>query len=299
MGINDDLRDLGALAEMVNDEGAPLPEFQATLAPQPVTVVGEDPAPVPVAAPEASGSDDPAPLDLDAMLGLSQPVAAPEPEKGGGEPAPETSEPPAGSADARIKELTDLLRRERDEKDLLLRRALGDQPAPDQPAADAPVLDEPTRDFLKPYIQAEVDRLVAEKVAPMEQELAPIRQQNQDTQLAEALSKMVAPGFTPAHVKVLHEAYNAITDPDQKALYGSGLAGAGILAHDLISRGVLDLAGSNPKPRVNPLVARHNTPSGGPAGGMDDGRDEDAKVRAILGASNEAWLDALRRQGID
>lgn len=299
MGINDDLRDLGELAEMVNDEGAPLPEFQATLAPTPVAVVGEDPAPTPVAAPEPSGSDEPAMLDLDAMLGLSKPVAAPEPERGGGQPAPVTSEPPAGSADARIKELTEQLHRERGEKDLLLRRALGDGPTPDQPAADAPVLDEPTRDFLKPYIQAEVDRLVAEKVAPMEQELAPLRQQNQDAALAGALSKMVAPGFTSEHVKVLHDAYNAITDKDIKAMYGNGLAGASALAHALISRGALDLAGSNPKPKVNPLVARHNTPSGGPAGGMDDGRDEDAKVRAILGASNEAWLDALRRQGID
>jgi hypothetical protein len=239
-------------------------------------------------------------LDLDAMLGLSQPAAAPEPERGGGQPAPVTSEPPAGSADARIKELTEQLHRERGEKDLLLRHRLGEQPTPEQPPTDAPVLDEPTRDFLKPYIQAEVDRLVAEKVAPMEQELAPLRQQNQDSALAQALSKMVAPGFTAEHVKVLHEAYNAVTDPEQKALYGSGVAGAGILAQHLISRGALDLAGSNnPKPKVNRLVARHNTPSGGPAGGMDDGRDEDAKVRAILGADNDAWLSALRRQGID
>lgn len=299
MGLNDDLRELGELAEMVNDDGAPLPEFQATLAPQPVTVVGEEPAPEPVAAPVPSGGDEPAELDLDALLGLSKPVAAPEPERGGGTPAPETSEPPAGSADARIKELTDRLRKSDEEREMLLRRALGDQPSPDQPQTDAPVLDEPTRDFLKPYIQAEVDRLVAEKVAPMEQELAPLRQQNQDAALAQALSKMVAPGFTPAHVKVLHDAYNAVTDEDLKAIYGNGLAGASALAHSLISRGALDLAGSNPKPRVNPLVARHNSPSGGPAGGMDDGRDEDAKVRAILGASNEAWLAALRKQGID
>lgn len=299
MGLNDDLRELGELAEMVNDDGAPLPEFQATLAPQPVTVVGEEPAPAPVAAPGPSGGDEPAELDLDALLGLSKPVAAPEPERGGGTPAPETSEPPAGSADARIKELTDRLRKSDEEREMLLRRALGDQTTPDQPPTDAPVLDEPTRDFLKPYIQAEVDRLVAEKVAPMEQELAPLRQQNQDAALAQALSKMVAPGFTPAHVKVLHDAYNATTDEDMKAIYGNGLAGASALAHSLISRGVLDLAGSNPKPRVNPLVARHNSPSGGPAGGMDDGRDEDAKVRAILGASNEAWLAALRKQGID
>ena len=186
-----------------------------------------------------------------------------------------------------------------EEREMLLRRALGDQTTPDQPPTDAPVLDEATREFLKPYIQAEVDKVVAEKVAPMEQELAPMRQQQQDAALAEALSKMVAPGFTPEHVKVLHAAYNAVTDPDQKALYGNGLAGAGILAHNLISRGVLDLAGSKPKPRVNPLVARHNSPSGGPAGGMDDGRDEDARVRAILGADNEAWLAALRKQGID
>jgi len=299
MGLNDDLRDLGALADMVNDDGAPLPEFQDVLAPQPVTVVGQEPAPAPVAAPAPAGTDEEAPLDLDALLGLSQPVAAPEPERGSGTPAPETSEPPAGSADARIRELTDLLRREREEKDLLLRRALGDGPALDQPEADAPVLDEPTRDFLKPYIQAEVDRLVAEKVAPMEQELAPLRQQNQDAALAGALSKMVAPGFTTEHVKVLHEAYNAITDEDIKAMYGNGLAGASALAHALISRGALDLAGSKPRPKVNPLVARHNTPSGGPAGGMDDGRDEDARVRAILGADNDAWLAALRRQGID
>lgn len=298
MGINDDLRDLGELAEMVNDDGAPLPEFQATLAPQPVAVVGEEPAPAPTFAPAPSADGEPAELDLDALLGLSKPVVAPEPERVSGTPAPETSEPAAGSAEARIKELTDLLRREREEKDLLFRRALGDQPPAGQPESEAPVLDAPTQDFLKPYIQAEVDRLVAEKVAPMEQELAPLRQQNQDAALAGALSKMVAPGFTSEHVKVLHDAYNAITDEDIKAMYGNGLAGASALAHALISRGVLDLAGSKPKPKVNPLVARHNTPSGGPAG-VDDGRDEDAKVRAILGASNEAWLDALRKQGID
>ena len=128
--------------------------------------------------------------------------------------------------------------------------------------------------------------------------MAPLIQQQKDAALAEALSKTVAPGFKPEHVQVLHDAYNAVTDEDMKALYGDGLAGASALAHSLISRGVLDLAGSKPKTRVNPLVARHNTPSGGPAG-VDDGRDEDAKVRAILGASNEAWLDALRKQGID
>jgi hypothetical protein len=299
MGLNDDLRELGELAEMVNDDGAPLPEFQATFATQPVAVVGEEPAPAPVEAPAPSGGDEPAELDLDALLGLSKPVAAPEPERGSGTPAPETSEPPAGSADARIKELTDRLRKSEEEREALFRRALGDQTAPDQPPTDAPVLDEATREFLKPYIQAEVDKVVAEKVAPMEQELAPMRQQQQDAALAQALSKTVAPGFTPEHVKVLHDAYNATTDEDMKAIYGNGLAGATALAQSLINRGVLDLAGSKPKPRVNPLVARHNSPSGGPAGGMDDGRDEDARVRAILNADNDAWLAALRKQGID
>lgn len=299
MGINDDLRELGELASMVNDEGAPLPEFQAALASTTPTVVGDDAPAAPVAAPAPAGGNEPAELDLDALLGLGAPAAAPEREEAAGSPAPETSEPPAGSADARIKELSERLRKAEEERELLLRRALGDQPLPEQPGSEAPVLDEPTREFLRPYIQSEVDRLVAEKVAPMEQELAPLRQQNQDAALAEALSKMVAPGFTPAHVQILHREYNAVTDPDEKALYGSGLAGAGVLAHKLISRGVLDLAGSKPKPKVSPLAARHNTPSGGPAGGMDDARDEDARVRAILGADNDAWLSALRRQGID
>ena len=299
MGLNDDLRELGELASMVNDDGAPLPEFKAALADPVATLAGDEPPAAPQAAPAPSGDEGAVELDLDALLGLSKPVAAPAPEEDGGKTAPATSEPAPGSAEARIKELNDLLRREREEKDLLLRRALGTEPAPDQPDADAPVLDEPTREFLKPYIEAEVDRRVNERVGPLEQELAPTRQHAKDVALAQALSKTVGAGFTPEHVKVLHDAYNATTDEDLKAVYGDGLAGATALAHSLISRGVLDLAGSKPGQRVNPLVARHSTPSGGPAGGVDDARDEEAKIRAMMGADPETWLAALRKMGMD
>ncbi|MBM3494130.1 MAG: hypothetical protein FJX72_07405 [Armatimonadetes bacterium] len=286
MGVNDDLRELGELAGMVNDEGTPLPEFKAALAEPTPVLVGQDPAPA------APAPDQPAALDLDAMLGLTAPPPA--------APAPPPAEPPAGSAEARIKELNDRLRRSEEEREMLLRRHLADQPGDlPQPDPAAPVLDETTRDFLSPYIQAEVDKRVAERVAPLEEELAPIRQQSKDAALAGALTKIVGQPITAEHVKVLHREYDAITDDDTRAVFGNGLAGAVALAHSLISRGVLDLAGSKPRPSVNPLANRHATPTGGPAGSVDDARDEEAKIRAILGADNDAWLAALRARGID
>jgi hypothetical protein len=302
----DDVIDMGELASKLGSGGELPPELTATA--EPTAPVAADP--VRTVEPEQhdfvgglegtpgidTGHDDV--LDLDALLGLKK-AEPEEPREPSGPDAPESSAPRPGSLDERMAELAERARKAEEQRDKLIARLIseggGTPQSEETPPAGSELIPE-TKAFLYPYVEARAREIAEEMVAPLRQDLAPVIEKERDRRLAATISKFV-PGLTAEHMPVLHEAFDSITDPELKAVYGGGVAGAAALAHDLVRRGALDLVNGAPRPRVNPLTSRHHTEGGGPRSATGaDANDEDAQVKALMNLSGDKLLAALARK---
>lgn len=308
MNERDDMQELAELAGAMGDDGqmpqaAAPAESEPPLAEKPAVIEPRDDFAGGLNG--AIGIDETreTAMDFDELLGIGKPAAAPVHEPEGGAAAPEPSTPAPGSAEARIAELADRLRKAEEDRDKLMSRLLGDTPATEQnqPAADGgnPEIDPGSSEFLRPYIRAEAEAMVAERLGAVEQVIAPLRQQAESLEIAAAIATVV-PGFKPEHLPILEAEFDKITDPRAQAIYGDRIPGAALFARALEERGVLDFGQRKSQPRVSPLAGRHNVAGGGarlPTG--DASADEDATVRRIMSADPEAFLNAARARGFD
>lgn len=301
MSEYDDLIDMGELVSKLGDNGE-IPTDLAAPAAEPVQVIepethsfsgGLSDAPMP--------EQDKTTVDLDELLGLRKPAAAPV-EEPRGEPAPESTAPKPGSIEERMAELTARAAKAEADRDRLMTRLIDGESkgAPPPTEESGPELIPETKGFLDPYIESRAREIAEEMVKPLRDDLAPMIQTARDQRLAESIGKFV-PGLKAEHMPVLHEAFDSITDPELKAVYGNGLAGAAALAHDLVRRGALDLVKDAPKPRVSPLAARHHTEGGGPRSASGaDANDDDAKLKALAALDGRKFLEAFNRSvGLD
>lgn len=304
MDLRDDMREMAELAGQIGEDGQ-APQAAAPTTEQVVErpqVLEPEGSPAPAAVEQVGIDDTKAPaLDLDELLGFGKPEPAPVPEPAGGTAATESSQPAPGSVDARLSEMAERLRKAEEDRDKLLKKVLGDSPEPEQPpAGDLPELDPGTADFLQPYIRQAAEAIVNERLGAVEQVVAPLKQQAENQAIVEAISPLV-PGLKAEHLPLLEAEYAKITDPNLQAIYGNGVAGAALLARDLISRNVLDLGQKpQPQPRVSPLAGRHSVVAGGAGSSANQGTgDEDAAIKRLMSADPHAFLNALRANGVD
>lgn len=230
---------------------------------------------------EAESSD----ISLDELLGLKkrQPAreADPEPaqERAGKTAGGDTSDRQPSAIEQRMSEMSDEIRRLKDQNDLLIRRELATHDDQSAGAEQTEELSDDVREYFRKY-----GLVTKDEVSELQETLKPIREQKQREQLAAFIGNHVE-GFRAEHVPALIDAVNSMEGPE-RSLYEDGVAGAVLLAHNLVSRGALDLG--KKKGRVNPLVQRHHSESGGTTANGRDQMDEDAQVRALMAADPEA-----------
>lgn len=297
----DDLIDMGELVGKLGDNGEIPPEMAAAQAvePDPVQVIEPEQHSYSGGLSGVPGIEDgEKSLDIDELLGFGKPSR----QQVHDEPKGDASAPKPGSIEERMAELSERLRKAEADRDRLIEVALSGRTVPEQPQepeSPAVELHAETAEFMNPYIEAVANKLMAERdarIAALEQELEPTRMQTRDEQLAAEIAKFV-PGFNATHMDVLHKEYDKISDPEQKAIIGDGIAGAAILAKDLASRGALDLGKGGQRTRVSPLVSRHHTEGGGPrSAGSYDGGDEKAQIAALMKLPADKFLEAWNRQ---
>ncbi len=215
-------------------------------------------------------------IDLDDVLGITPkdtPVEQSAPVEE--EPAPEPS-----AEQQRISELSERLRVAEDQNARFTEQALNRQePQEQQQAEPEPEIDGEVSDYLKPHIEQYL-RNAGISPEQINQQLAPMREQTENVQLADAIAKRV-PGFKPEHMETVRDAYSKLPEGSQdRAVYGTGEAGATLLAQDLVSRGALDV-GQKKQNKTSPLAKRHHSEAGATQV-EDDGGDDMAKAKRIF-----------------
>jgi hypothetical protein len=249
--------------------------------------------------------DDAGPLDVDDLFGLlgdePKPAQKAEPEEESNSEestAPETGqenvvEEPSG-VDARIKELSERLRRAEEQNDLLIKRQLGGDVEEGEERAEMPELEPDVQEYLRPY----VDSMVKKELEEMREYLKPVRDQQEREAVANRVKSY--PGleaFKPEHVTVLEQAFASLPEEEKPLYQGGGMAGAILLAQRLASEGKLGLPKKSNKP--SGMASRHHSESSGASVTAPDTVTEDDRARRIMNMSGDQVLEILERGGFD
>jgi hypothetical protein len=278
MGKYDDLREMGRLSGELDDDlsGAPSAEDIASSTTEEIPSFS------------AESDDDTLGnvISLDQLLGLGdEPEATREPEPKGEDGE---EEEPKGRRD-RISELSEQLNAERRRNDELVNRLLDRRP--DNTESDDGVqpeeLSPATKEYFKKY-----GLVTKEEVSGLLNDLEPVMKRVKDERIAAAIAAHVD-GFTVQNMPAL---YKAMADaPEQKrALYEEGLAGAVILARDLVGGGSPDTAGK--RRTGSSLASRHHSEAGSSSRRDNEVDGEAEKLRRIESLTAEqihALLDGI------
>lgn len=242
---------------------------------------------------DGEGFEEPEPLDLDALLGIKDDQTEEEPDERPEEPKKERKQ---GGADTRIAELAAENKLLKEQQELLIKSRIGDRQEAEHQEPQEELSDE-VIEWMKPYYE-KLHGATMQELRELKETLEPIRQQAQDKNLAGFIGQHVE-GFTDKHMSQLREAFSKIPEgTPEHALYGDGVAGAALLAQDLVRRGALDV-GQPKKKQSSPLARRHVTESTDAARQMSGGMSDEEKARRIMSTPNAEFRRLLAEYEVD